>query len=409
VISSVLWVTDEPPDRKGGGGNIRQSYLVRALAERAEVSLLLVGSLDDDAVRSSLRAVVELQHPGFVVARTDLERRARTLASSLVGRNPSELRRTKKVRELLATELSARHGDYDLVVVLHASTAPVLPDARRQPSAVEFQHLRSKMLEQQRVDPPGRRHAWLWGVEARQAARLEAWAARRYDVAIACSDDDAAELRRAGAREVVVAPNGVNVAHFRPTPVPSSQRLVLPGTLDYEPNIDGVTWFCDEVLPLVRNARPDVELDVVGRRPTAAVRALAERDGIAVHADVPSVQPFVDAARAVIVPIRVGTGTRLKALEAMAAARPVVGTTIGLEGLGIVDGAHALVADAPDLFAAAVVQVLDDDDVARRLAAAGRALVEERFDWDHIGVAYAEALLAAAGRVSPAPSGTRRR
>jgi glycosyltransferase involved in cell wall biosynthesis len=102
--------------------------------------------------------------------------------------------------------------------------------------------------------------------------------------------------------------------------------------------------------------------------------------------------PYFEAARAVIVPLRIGTGTRLKALEAMAAARAVIGTTIGLDGLGIEPGTHALVADDAPGLAAALIEVLLRDDLARSLGAAGRSHVETRFGWERIGAAYVDVL-----------------
>ena len=103
--------------------------------------------------------------------------------------------------------------------------------------------------------------------------------------------------------------------------------------------------------------------------------------------------PYLQAARVVVVPLRVGTGTRLKALEAMAAARPVVGTTVGLDGIGAVDGVNARIADEPRAFAAAVTEILRGDEVASRLGAAGRAHVEARFGWDRIGERFVELIL----------------
>jgi glycosyltransferase involved in cell wall biosynthesis len=147
------------------------------------------------------------------------------------------------------------------------------------------------------------------------------------------------------------------------------------------------------VLPLVRSEVPGARLDLVGMRPGPEVRALAANDGVDLHADVPDVMPYLQRARVAVVPLRVGSGTRLKALEAMAAGRPVVGTTIGLSGLGLVPGRHALFADDPVAVARAVVSVLQDDGLAAGLAAAGRTFVEERYGWDRIGELFVRSLL----------------
>jgi glycosyltransferase involved in cell wall biosynthesis len=167
----------------------------------------------------------------------------------------------------------------------------------------------------------------------------------------------------------------------------------MTGSFQYGPNADGAVWFCDEVLPVVLEAVPDATLTLVGREPRAEVRALADRPGVSLHADVPDMAPWLAGARMTVVPLRIGTGTRLKALESMAAGRPVVGTTIGLEGLGVVDGVHAHVADTAAELAGLVVRVLRDPERAAALVAGGRRLVEERFDWEAIGRAFADAVV----------------
>ena len=196
---------------------------------------------------------------------------------------------------------------------------------------------------------------------------------------------------------MLVAPNGVDVERYRPTPLPGRPSILMTGTFDYGPNVDGARWLCDEVLPRVRAEVPDATLTLVGRGPLPEVVALADRDGVALHADVPEMAPFLEAARVAVVPLRVGTGTRLKALEAMASGRPVVGTSVGLEGLGLVAGLHAAVADDADAFAAAIVRLLREDDHAEAMATAGRALVVERYHWPALADRFADDLLGLLG------------
>lgn len=172
--------------------------------------------------------------------------------------------------------------------------------------------------------------------------------------------------------------------------------MVFTGALDTTPNVDGAMWFCHKVLPLVRAEVPGIQVDLVGARPTATVLALSILSGVTVHPDVADIAPFLAASRVAVVPLRIGSGSRLKALEALAASRPVVGTTIGLEGLDLRPNQQVLAADDAAGFAAAVVRVLRDDTLASSLAAAGLAEAGDRFDWAAIAAAFADSVLGVA-------------
>jgi glycosyltransferase involved in cell wall biosynthesis len=183
----------------------------------------------------------------------------------------------------------------------------------------------------------------------------------------------------------------VDLQRFVPTAIPSDPSIVFTGHLAYLPNVDGVVWFCREVLPRVRDRVTAAHLEIVGRIPVADVRALVG-EGVTVHADVEAVAPYLESARVAVVPLRMGSGTRLKALEASAAGRPVVGTAVGLAGVPWRNGVNALIADDASSMARAVVSVLTDDAVASSLASEGRHLAEQ-FDWRVIGARFTDAVL----------------
>jgi glycosyltransferase involved in cell wall biosynthesis len=150
----------------------------------------------------------------------------------------------------------------------------------------------------------------------------------------------------------------------------------------YPPNVDGVYWFATEVFPLVRNRLPDVQFRIVGSRPPQRIRALATGDrGIVVMGYVPDLEPVLRESAVMVVPVHSGSGMRVKILEAFARGIPVVSTTIGVEGIEARAGEHLLVADDPESFATQVVRLASDREQAARLATAGRALAETRYDW----------------------------
>lgn len=403
----VLWVTDEAPDRMLSGGSIRQSHLFEALASAYPTDLLIAGALVGDEVRALAEHVTELQTRLAPWTAHPVGRRALSLAISLGSPYPLAAYPAFPARRALARELRERSQRYDLVCVEHASLAPLIPARRSGRWMITFHHLLSGMIGSEATLAPGRRQLWYRLRDERKARALERRAVEAYDVSIVCSEEDAAALAATAGEEaaarIAVVPNGVNTAQFTATPVPLVPAVLFPGYFGYAPNSDGARWFCAEVWPRLRQSVPDATLVLAGRKPTPEVLALGELPGVSVHPDVPSMLPYFQSARAVIVPLRVGTGTRLKALEGMAAGRPVVGTTTGLSGLGITDGVHARIADDPAAMADALGEVLRRDALADSLARAGRAHVEHRFDWTRIGAQLVELATQAMGGGRPEP------
>jgi len=387
----VLWVTNEAPDRNLGGGSIRQAHLLEALADVTDVTLVLFGEpLCDERTRSALAHLVELPSLGVRSVRGPIGRRVHDLTAALFGNEPPDVAEYNEIRRELQRRWT-EFGDHDIVMVEHVGLAPLVRLRQHETWLLTVHYVSSGTFDQLAAVNNGRRR-WIFGRQARQAKRFECWALGAFDRAFSVSADDASLL----PGSTTVIPNGVDLDRFVASSLPSEPRLVLIGTLGYRPNVDGVMWFVHDVLPLIRRHVPNVAVDLVGRLPTQEVLDLGHEPGVAVYADVPDVRDYLLRARVSIVPLRVGTGTRLKALESFAAYRPVVGTGIGLAGLGIVDGRHALIADDPDAFAAGVVQLLRDDDLAKMLVHNARSLVEAEYSWTTIGATFVDAVLKAA-------------
>lgn len=153
------------------------------------------------------------------------------------------------------------------------------------------------------------------------------------------------------------------------------------GTLHYEPNRDALHHFTTEIFPLVRAAVPDVEFEIVGGGDQPDIAALGRLPGVTFTGFVDDVRDVFGRASALVVPLRSGGGTRLKILESMAAGVPVVSTTIGAEGLDLIDGEHLVIADHPTDFATGAISLLQDRAFAHRIAEQGRRRVQESYDW----------------------------
>lgn len=238
-------------------------------------------------------------------------------------------------------------------------------------------------------------------VYARHAARKLEGFERRFigecDLHIAVSNRDRDTLHKysAGAR-VAVIENGVDTTQFADAAGGSAKqyRILFVGAMDYHANIEGATFFARDVWPRVRTAVPDAVFTIVGRNPSPDVRALAVGERVEVTGTVADVRPYYREALVAIVPLRVGGGTRLKILEAMAAGVPVVSTALGAEGLAAEPGTHFLLADNPEAITQAILELGRNPAQTERLIAAGRDLVRRQYDWAALGDELANQLIA---------------
>ena len=223
--------------------------------------------------------------------------------------------------------------------------------------------------------------------QARKFERFErrVFAAARRVVTV--SPDDAALVAgRFGvpSERVDVVDNGIDRPFFESVVAERDpNRVLFLGSLDWRPNLDAVGWLLDTIFPAVRAAEPGAILEIVGRNPPSAlVRRASATPGVVLHANVADVRPHLAAAGVLAVPLRIGGGSRLKILEALATGLPVVSSRIGAEGLLLSDGEHLDITDEPSAFADALVNAIRNPERSQALAAEGRAWVLRRYDWD---------------------------
>ncbi len=192
-------------------------------------------------------------------------------------------------------------------------------------------------------------------------------------------------LQRNPAAHVHVLPNGVDTSTYRFSETTSSQSsLLFVGSMDYHANVDAVTWFAESTWPAISSAFPELEFVVVGRSPGRDVQKLAS-DTVRITGTVDDVRPYYASALAVVVPLRVGGGTRLKILEAMSMGVPVISTTLGAEGISVTNETNIILADSEQEIIRAVERLVREPELRQRLAHAGRKLVSDHYDWDAIG------------------------
>jgi len=205
---------------------------------------------------------------------------------------------------------------------------------------------------------------------------------------VVCSERERALLKGiAPQARVAVIANGVNTPYYaaaRRATGPRT-RIVFVGSMRYHANIDATQWFAREIWPRIHDRFPHWRLTLVGWNPVPEVRALETLAGVEVTGTVDDVRPYYSEALAAIAPLRHGGGTRLKILEAMAAGVPVVSSTLGEEGLTLTHGKEILIADTPEQWMDALASLAGSQSHWDSLAEAGRAVVEEGYDWDVLG------------------------
>ncbi len=387
-----------PPDK---GDRIRSFHTLRFLAESANVH---VACLADEPVPPGAVAALERRCARVAVVPVGpWARRARAAFSLLCGR-PATLGAFDAPTLHRTLDLWSREIAFDVCVAFSSSMAPYLRAGglRGVPAVVDLCDVDSeKWFDYAAAGGPA---AWLHRLEGRRLRRLErelaTWAR---GVVLTTPAEVAVYERFAGPGTAVAVANGVDLAAFRPAAPSSELSLVFVGALDYRPNVDGIVWFCSEVWPRLCQHRRDARLFVVGRRPVAAVRRLGRMPGVEVVGTVPDVRPWLARAAVAVVPLRIARGVQNKVLEALAMAKAVVASPLCLQGLAAEPGRHLLTASDPGEWEEAVLRLLDDGELRRRLGEAGRTFVEEHHRWERCLAPLRELVVRAACGLAFAP------
>jgi len=380
---NVLLLTQVLPYPPDSGPKVKTWNVLKYLAQRHTVTLVSFVRGDQSEEARHLAQYCQ------AVYTVPMERGALRDAwymglSFLTGQPFMMLRDDRKAMRDLVGRLSVEQR-FD---VAHADQLNMAQYAERVPDAFKILDTHNALwLLYKRLwetMSPGLRK-WLLGRDWRLLKAYEGRLVREFDAVLAVSHEDKAALREAAGQpvDITVIPIAIDTDEVAVIERDAEPRHILHiGTMYWPPNIDGVLWFAHEVYPLIRQKRPDVCLDIVGARPPREIAALdGDRAGIHVTGYVADPTFYLQRAALMVVPLRAGGGMRVKILNAMAQGIPIVSTTLGCEGIGVVPGESILVADEPADFAAAVLRLLEDPALADRLGAAGRRLVRRSYDY----------------------------
>ncbi|MDE0327183.1 MAG: glycosyltransferase family 4 protein [Candidatus Poribacteria bacterium] len=381
----ILFLSPTVPFPLTDGGRIRVFNLLKQIAQKSEVTLLALETQPADA-----EGVSQLQQLGIQVhlvsnAPTLPRLSFGTLANAFFKRQPITVARydlpayRQQFKALIATDI------FDLVHYEMFHTAQFRTETDL-PGVLSQQNVDSAIWRRLCGETVNPFYKFAYWTQQLAFQRYERVLSPKFDAVTCTSDIDAAVFQQHCAEGVIeIIPNGVDVTHYQPDfSAEAPAHLIYIGSMDWYPNEDAVSFFADEVLPQIHAEVPEVKFSIVGGNPSAHVKKLAEKEGIVVTGRVPEIKPYFAETTVFVVPLRIGSGTRLKILEALAMGKAIVSTSVGAEGLDLKDGEEIFIADEPKVFAEAVTRLLKDPSLRRRIGKNGRARVEQDYDWRSI-------------------------
>jgi polysaccharide biosynthesis protein PslH len=384
LMAKILALTSRLAYPPREGHQLRSWHMLRALAAQHDVTLLSFVRGDDapEAAGPLRDTVARLEM--FPVPS---ERSRVTLASALVrgtfGRDPFVVE--KYASAAMRTRIAQLIDGADIV---HVDMLPLaaLVGATRVPIVLNAHNVEHELLQLRIAIETRPLHRLFLRTQAARLKRFETSVCRRASRILACSETDAHQLAElAPDTPITVVPNGVDTNAIQPSIEPPSRndRLIFVGQMSWFPNRDGIEWFLADILPRIVQARPDVRFALVGKNDGLIVPT-SIANNVELLGFVDDLAPVMREASVYVVPLRAGSGTRLKVLEAMAFGKAIVTTHVGSEGIGLEDGESALYADSADDFADAVVRVMDDRALTVRLGHLARMQAVAHYDWNAI-------------------------
>ena len=368
------------------GGKIRTLNIMTRLSSEVEIHAVSFAErgVDDAAIAEMQRVFASYTPVYWREAPKFSPRFYSDFARSRLSRFPYFLYKYVRPEFRRTVEAVAQEKGTDILLCDFLHPAAAMLESHLRPRVV-FEHNVEYVIRQRHweVEANPLRKAVL-KAEWQKAHAAERHVCRAFDHILTVSEDDTRKIQEEfGAARVSMLPTGVDTDYFRPLDVPTvPASLVFVGSMDWHPNEDGVLWFVKQVLPLVRQRVPHATFAIVGRNPSHRLGgAVSAEDGVQITGRVDDVRPYIARAEVVVVPLRIGGGTRIKIFEAMAMAKPVVATALGAEGLAVTPDREIVIADEPRDMARRICELLGSAEQRGALGFNAHKLVLERHTW----------------------------
>ena len=297
---------------------------------------------------------------------------------------------SKNLKHIIEQEIA--NGNYDLAICDFVQSALMFKNIKTVPTLL-FQHNVESMIAKRHIERAGNiLSKAFWWLQWKKMFAYETNACSSFDTVIAVSEKDKALFRELyESQNVETIPTGVDVDYYKPISDVEEKKnsLVFCGSMDWLPNEDAINYFIDDILPLVKLEIPDITLTVVGRNPSPAMQKKVENcPEVSLTGWVDDTRPYLAQNSLFIVPIRIGGGTRMKIFEAMAIGKAVISTTIGAEGLPLLDGENIVFADDAMIFSSAINELLVNKEKKEEIVKNAKNYVEYNFSWQKVSVFF---------------------
>ena len=376
---NILFLTPYLPYPPHGGGQIRTLNLIKIVSKYHNVSLLSLVQQDELDYISGLEKYCDVKPLQLKVRKYGRLKSLLSLYPYVTMLKHYSYENQRLIHHFIKNNhfhIIQVESLYMSAYVQNITNIPKIFDAHNIESDILYRTFTSKISVKSILN----------GIDYLKNRRYEQNAIRSFNACISVSEIDNKRLLEMGAQKLMTLPNCADLNYFYPIERKDfSPKIIFTGFMNWYPNVDAIECFCNEAYSILKEKIPDIKFYVVGRDPKESVQKFSEHKDIIITGEVPDVRPFISDSDVCIVPLRIGGGTRLKILEYFAMEKPVISTSIGAEGLDVINGKHLIIEDDVSKFPDRIAELLNDPEYAKNIAKNGRKLVGEKYSWDQYG------------------------
>jgi len=382
----VLFVISQLPYPPDTGAKIRTFNLLKRVASDYEITLISFGREEKEKEKiEALRKFCKR-----IILISEKKSKWTSFLCSIAGRLPYSIRRyySSKMERLIKKLINSEN--FDLIHCDSLQMSFNLRSVNSIPKVLTEHNVESQIWQRWASEEKNFLKRYFIKGQYKKISCYEFEILKMFDCCIAVSEEDKKIIEEnSQIKKVWVVPNGVDCDYFDPDKMKSLHllekefSLIFTGSLDWYPNQDALIYFFTEIYPLLKKRIPQISINIVGRNPSKSILKFARRDNsINIVGRVEDIRPFIFASQIFVVPLRIGGGTRLKILEAMAMAKPVISTSVGAEGLGVTHEENIILADNPYEFASKILRLFEDKNLREKIGKNARQFVKEKYDWN---------------------------